>query len=346
MRASGGASALAVIVRLEGSAYRRPGAKVLVRDDGGMMGNVSGGCLENDVREVALKAIGDGRTVLAHYDTSGNEDRIWGLGVGCNGKVDVLVVPCSGWPAGILERLQALLEGDRPFALSWVVDGSARAGAMLVAEEDGRVTGTSGDATVDGIMAGQAAAPLRERRSRACERDGVRFFTEVLVPPPHLVVCGAGDDAVPLVSLAAEAGFRVTVIDHRDAYLPPERFPDAVGRIQARPGEEAERIPSGDNTYAVVKAHLLDQDRGWVEWFAARSVPYIGLLGSRARREEITAGLTAEQRARVYGPVGLDLGAEGPGQIAVSVVAEVMAVCSGRTPGHLRDRQKGLHEKG
>ena len=337
--AQGRPCALAVIVRLEGSAYRQPGAKVLVRDDGTLLGNVSGGCLEGDVRENALKLMSGSTARLLHYDTSGREDVVWGLGVGCNGKVDILVLPLvPGKQDGLLSELGSLLRGDSPVSIAYALAGDAAGQICIVGgRSPGAATGNAD------VLRGAAEEALKAGTSIYTDVGNVPVFSEFLSPPPHLVVCGAGDDAVPLVRLAAGAGFRVTVVDHRAAYLAPNRFPGAERLVKAHPGEGASEIPSGANALAVVKHHILAQDKGWIRFFAAAGSPYIGLLGSRSRREEILEGLDQEARSRVYGPVGLDLGAEGPEQVAISVVAEAMAVWAGRSPGHLRDRARPIH---
>ncbi len=340
LSAEGRPSALAMIVRLEGSAYRQPGAKLLIRDDGTMIGNVSGGCLENDVREMGLKAMRTGAPQMPHYDTSGNEDIIWGMGVGCNGKVDILVIPFTA-AGDVVQSVRDFLKGDEPFAISAVIAPRERAGRLLVSGRGGNI-GTAGDAALDAEAAAGAARQLAGRKSGLHACGDVQVFTEVLLPPPDAVIIGAGDDSIPLVRLAAECGFRVTLVDHRPAFLTKDRFPDAIRLVQARP-EDSVALPSSADTLVVVKAHILVQDRAWVGRFAATRVPYIGLLGSRSRREDIVSGLTPEQRSRVYGPVGLDLGAEGPEQVAVSIVAELMAAWSKRVPGHLRDRKQGIH---
>ena len=310
--------ALAMIVGLEGSAYRSPGAKLLVRDDGSMIGNVSGGCLESDVMENGLAAIKSRKSKLLHYDTGGGEDKIWGLGVGCGGKVDVLVIPFSTPGFGVaVESVRAYLRGDDTFCISTVVSGAPDVGRMTVANAE---------------------------QNKGSTQEGVRIFTEVLEPPPRLIVCGAGDNARPVIRLSAEAGFRVTVVDHRSAYLTESRFPDAVSLVAGRAEDAVFDFEVGRETLAVVMFHILVHDKAWVSRFAEKGVKYIGLLGSRSRRGDIMAGLSEEQKARVYGPVGLDIGAVGPEQVAISIVSEVLAVFSGRKPQHLRDRNRGIHE--
>jgi xanthine/CO dehydrogenase XdhC/CoxF family maturation factor len=173
--------------------------------------------------------------------------------------------------------------------------------------------------------------------------DSRQLFTEVLVPPPKLLVCGAGDDARPLVELATRVGFRVYVADHRTANLTAERFPAARKLLKLRPQHPSPELPADETTYAVVQTHALEHDKGWVNRLLATKVPYVGVLGPRARIRKILADLDAVNSERVYGPVGLDIGADGPEQVALSVVAEVLAVFSQRQSGHLREREAALH---
>jgi len=343
LKARGRRSALAVIVGIEGSAYRRSGAKLLICDDGSLLGNVSGGCLESDVREVGMGLLANGGVRLLHYDTTGREDVVWGFGVGCNGKVDILVQPADS--PGVRDTVDAvrnLTKGAAAFALCLVVAGRNLGRMVVVA--GGQVVGGGGISNLDAAIAERALTELPSGESRIHEFGESQVFIEVLRPPPSLVVCGAGDDSMPLVRLAADAGFRVTVVDHRPAFLTKERFPDAVALVKASADDAVNGFQLEKDAFAVVKSHVLVQDRGWVKRFADGSARYIGVLGSRWRRDEIIAPLSAEQRRTIYGPIGLDIGAEGPEQIAISVVSEVLAVWSGRTPMHLRDRREAIHE--
>jgi xanthine dehydrogenase accessory factor len=286
LRAAGRRCALATLTRVKGSAYRRPGARLLIRDDGIWLGNVSGGCLESDLRERAQRVIASGQPESVHYVTGGDTEVAWGLGLGCNGELDLWLEP--GPVAGCADLLQRLA-GEDPINVS----------------------------------AGE--------------------FRQTLAPPPHLIVAGAGDDAVPLVRYAAEAGFRVWVLDHRPAWLRDELFPDAWQRRRARPEQPPADLPRGARVLAVVKNHHLEIDRAWAGVLAAADVRYLGLLGPRARRDNILASLPDEARVRCHGPAGLDIGAEGPEQIAISIVAELLADWTGRAAGFLRDRTAPLH---
>jgi xanthine dehydrogenase accessory factor len=328
--------ALAVVTRIVGSAYRRPGAKLLIEDGGAVHGGVSGGCLEEDVRQIGLRAMETGQARLRHYATGDDEDKVWGLGLGCNGQVDILVQPVPPEARAAWETVGEMLRGDGPFALAYPLDEGGSGGVTVVVDS-GRRAGPT-DAAIE-AAAHDALLARRSGWARAGERT---LFVEVLTPPPRLLVCGAGDDARPLVSFAAAAGFRVLVADHRAALLTPARFPDARDLLSMRPTDESP-LPSDRETYAVVMTHSLDRDTEWVRRLLATDAAYIGLLGPRARTEGILEKLGASGSDRVFGPVGLDLGADGPEQVAISIVSELLSVWSGRQPRHLRERESAVH---
>jgi xanthine dehydrogenase accessory factor len=317
---AGRRAALATVVRIVGSAYRRPGAKFLIEETGETLGSVSGGCLEADVREVAKGVLETGTPSLRHYSTGTDEDIVWGLGLGCNGLVDVFIQPATEGPlAELAGRLRELLTGDAAFAVATAIDGD-EPGATAIVEPG---------AGVDGVQA----------------IGGRQVFVEVLPPPPHLVVCGAGDDARPLVAYAADVGFRVTVVDHRQGLMRPEWFPPKARLILARPEEPIE-LPPAARSLAVVKTHSLVHDREWVRRLLDAGVPYVGVLGPRARTETILREIGRDDPAdaeRVFGPVGLDIGADGPRQVAMSIVAELLAFTAHREPRHLSERREAIH---
>jgi xanthine dehydrogenase accessory factor len=339
---AGLSTALATVVRIDGSAYRRPGAKMLVASDGTMAGSVSGGCLEADVREVALTLLRDGPPSLVHYDTGGDDATVWGLGLGCNGAVDVFVQPCL--PASTaLTRVRELLAENRPFALSTVIAHPHGPGARLTTEANGRLTGSTGDPAFDATTGARATRRLDTGETGIDVEGAIRIFTEIFEPPPHLVICGAGDDSLPLAIYAGDAGFRVTVVDHRPAYLATERFAPDVRLVERRPEEGLHDIPAGPDTYFVIKGHGLALDREWLRQALDTASPYIGVLGPRARAEGLLEQLGLPASERVFGPVGLDVAAEGPEQIALSVVAELLSVRAARPPRHLRDKETAIH---
>ncbi len=345
---AGRRAALATVVHIVGSAYRRPGAKFLIEETGdNTLGSVSGGCLEADVREMARQQVlATGIPSLRHYSTGADEDMIWGLGLGCNGLIDIFIQPATGGPlAALAAPLRQLVAGDSPFSLLTVVDGEGLGASMIVGPE-GSVHGSLGSPDLDAQAVEHARGLLASGRSGVQKIAGRGVFIEVLPPPPHLIVCGAGDDARPLVAYAADAGFRVTLVDHRPALLDPVAFPQASQWLLARPDDPAVSLPPASRSLAVVKTHSLAVDREWVRRLLAAGLPYVGVLGPRARTESILRDIGAADPAdteRVFGPVGLDLGADGPRQVAVSIVAELLAFTARREPRHLVERKEAIH---
>ena len=367
LAAAGRRAAMATVVRIEGSAYRRPGAKLLVEEGGATRGGVSGGCLEADVREIGMTVMRGGAPRLRHYETGDDDRTVWGLGLGCNGAVDVFVQPVTSRDAlDAARRVRALLAGDAPFAVSTVVRGPSAVLGRTLVTLDGPPAGSTGTPGLHrGIgrraeedrapVCSQPAAPGLDREvarraevllavgeSKCYDIESAGVFTEVHVPPPRLVICGAGDDAMPLSAYASQVGFRVTVVDHRSAHLSRERFPDAE-RIERRPADGLDGLPLGPRAYPVVMTHSFEHDREWVRRLLGTDVSYIGLLGPRARGDEILHQVDAVATGRLFAPVGLRLGADGPEQVAVSIVAELLAVVTSSAPRHLRDEEGVIH---
>jgi xanthine dehydrogenase accessory factor len=313
-------SALATLVSVQGSSYRRPGARLLVKSDGSRIGSISGGCLEEDVMARAAKVLSSGQPDAVVYDTTSENDLVWGVGLGCHGVVRVLiekVEPRPPWAAALARNF----ETRRPTALAVAHGGSSESswGTRLAAPGD-------------------------------CP-DPEALFLDQVPPPPALVIFGAGDDAQPLTRTARELGWRVTVADPRPAFATAERFPTADARVVGPAESLVERVnPSGD-ALAVVMTHHYVHDVPILRDLIARPLRYLGLLGPRKRAEKILQDLensgvvlTAEQRHRLHAPIGLDLGADSPEQVALSIVAEIQATLTGRDAKPLRERTRPIHE--
>lgn len=335
-------AALATVVRVRGSAYRHEGAKLLVAEDGRSAGNVSGGCLEQDVREVALAVIRSGKAELKTYCSSADEIAAWDLGVGCEGEVVVYVEPASEPRPG--ER--ALLDERRRFAVCTLLEeGGTGAGTRLIVTSDG-MAGSLGTADLDALARRRGHAQLDAGSSALVDIAGRRIFVDVFLPPPELVVVGAGDDARPLVRLAADVGFRVVVVDRRPGYLTHARFPAAALLVDADGEHLAHVLPVDGDCYAVVMTHNFADDRAYLEALLTTPVAYVGMLGPRQRTDRILRTLGGEvalEDGRVYGPVGLDIGTDGAEQVALAVIAELLAVRSGRQARSLRERTAPIH---
>lgn len=335
-------AALATVVRVRGSAYRHEGAKLAVAEDGSTAGNVSGGCLEQDVREVALQVIKKGQAELRSYCSSTDEIAAWDLGVGCEGQVDVLVEPTTVRP-----RVRQLLDGRERFAVCTLLPTREERGegrSSIVTPE--RVEGGLGSKDLDTRATAKAREMIESGESAMHDIAGRSVFIDVLVPPPQLLVLGAGDDARPLARFAAEVGFRVVVVDRRQGLLTPERFPAAALLVESGGADLPEKLLLDAECYAVVMNHNFADDQAYVRALLRSPVAYLGLLGPRQRTERILHNLASDgpvDEARIYGPVGLDIGTDGAEQVALAVIAEMLAVRSGRRARSLRERRVAIH---
>lgn len=356
LSAKGERMALATIVAVRGSTYRRPGARLLVPEDGAPVGNLSGGCLEGDVADVARVVIEEGRARLAAWDLTAEDDAVWGLGLGCNGAIDVFIEPAEQ-AAAVAGVLRAALEEERPISVVTVLESSrrdVRPGARLIVRPDGDRAGSLGDGGVDDAAAQAAGRLLAEERSEVRRlADDVRAFVEVLDPPLRLVICGAGHDAIPLVRAAAVLGWNVVVVDDRPAFLTRERFPEAASFVAVdEPGQAAKAAVVDERTYAIVMTHHFLRDKEYVRSLVGSPAPYVAMLGPGARTERLLmelrdegVAIDEETRARIHAPAGLDLGGEGPEEIAEAIVAEIVAVKRRRRGGFLRDRPGPIHDR-
>ena len=349
--------ALATVVAIRGSTYRREGARLAIPADGAPVGTISGGCLEGEVCQIAGDVMREGTTRLLHYDLTADDEAVWGWGLGCNGVIDVFVEPAERavQMAGAIRRA---IDEQRELAAVTVVEAPESSatgpGARLLYEPDGTVEGTLGDAALDQAAVDAARQALIDDRSRIVPLGaGVNAFVEALLPPIRLLVCGAGHDAIPLVRFAAGLGWRVEVVDDRQAFLTKERFPEATGFVRLDEPERAADGTSPDRrTFPVVMTHNFLRDKDYLRAFLGTPVPYIGMLGPNTRLVKLLQELAREgyvpnpdDMRVVHSPAGLDLGAEGPEEIAWAVIGEVMAVRSGRGAGFLKDRAGHIHDR-
>jgi xanthine/CO dehydrogenase XdhC/CoxF family maturation factor len=318
---------LATVVGVRGSTYRGLAARQLVSADGTSVGTVSGGCLDQDLTRVMGEVIAGNRPRLVEYDLTADEEAVWGWGIGCNGVTSLLVEPAAGArqlaeavKAGALAILHSLEEGD--LGLHQPVNAG------------------------DPVWGDEVAAALADGRHRVVQRDGQRYLLEMVSTKPSLVVCGAGHDAVPMVKLATELGFEVTVADERRQFLTRERFPQASALVHCAPADLAETVALTPATSVVIMSHSYLRDVDYLASVMSRPVAYIGCLGPGERLERMLKDLEArgmtwspEEIAHVRGPAGLDIGADGPVEIAWSVLSEILAVRRRRSGGPLVARK-------
>jgi xanthine/CO dehydrogenase XdhC/CoxF family maturation factor len=328
-----------------------------VPEDGAPVGNLSGGCLEGDVADMARVVMEEGTARLAGWDLTADDDEVWGLGLGCNGAIEVFIEPAER-AAAVTGALREALDHERPICVITALESDApelvAPGARLVVRPDGTSQGTLGVGTVDGEATVAAKELLSAGRSEIRTfAHATRAFVEVLEPPLRLVVCGAGHDAIAMVRAAAGIGWRPVVVDDRAVFLSDERFPAAYGFVHVEePAQVVDRAPLDERTWVVVMTHNYLRDRDYLRGLLRSDVGYIAMLGPAARTQRILMDLADEgvestdrDRARIHGPAGLDLGAEGPDEIAHAIIAEILAVKHDREGGSLRERPGPIHER-
>lgn len=358
LRAAGKSAVLATVVSIEGSSYRLPGARMLIADATWKAGSVSGGCLESDVVLRAREVLEKKQAAVVTYDTTSDEDIVFGVGLGCRGIIKVLIEPVTPQRADpdLVTFIVRCIDRRQTGVVATVigVEGQvdAKPGRRLVRSANGEVISDIPDGALNAAIEAYLAHSPADSHSTAFDlADGTaQVFVEVVRPPIPFVVFGAGHDAIPAVRLAKELGWHVTVSDHRAAYATVERFPLADEVIVASPNEMVGRISLTSETVALVMTHSYLRDLELLKILLPSPVRYVGLLGPRRRADELLAELerqsvriTPEQRRRLYAPVGLDLGAEGPEGVALSILAEIQSVIANREPGHLRARKGAIH---
>lgn len=332
-RTAGRAVALGVLLDTAGSTYRRPGALLLIADSGEYAGLLAGGCLEGDLAEHALTVIGTGRARVVTYDLRNEHDPIWGLGLGCEGAMRILLVrvgPQERWQP--LSHMAAALASDTQAAVGIVAESTDPAiapGALILPAGEDAPAAPSAPREVlagatDALRAlARAAGPQWHEVPGRC-----RVFLLPVSPPPRLLLLGAGPDALPVADFAARLHWKVTVVDHRPAYAVAARFPSAERVVLAHPDELSQSLAPERFTAAVVMSHHLPTDLQYLHSLCVSPPPYIGLLGPAARREKLLAELGVEAmrlRERLHAPVGLNLGGRSPEAIALAIVAEILA---------------------
>lgn len=350
--ADGREAALATIVSVEGSAYRRPGAKMLVEANGESYGLITAGCIEDEVMALVEEVLTEGKPRIETYDLMEDDD-IWGLGLGCNGIIDVLVEPVT--PA-LTPLIHAV--ADRQSIGQLTIVSESEAIGTRAYYQDGDWIAID-DAVPDWVLeeASSATETLVEENkadtlTRSSDDDHVRVFIEGIQPAPRLLVLGSGPDVGPMVELGRRNGFITEVASFRGAVDIEERFPEANAHYSTKPAMLGDVAALDGQTYAVVMTHNFLDDRIALGELVDAGIPYIGLMGPRKRFEEMCEDFAEENRSfsedelsRIYTPVGLDLGSGTPYGIATSVIAEVMAVANGRTPRHLKTREGPIHER-
>ncbi len=359
-RQAGEALALATVVHVEGSSYRMPGARMLVQQNGRMTGAISGGCLEGDALRKALFAIGQKSNMLVTYDTS-DDDLTLGVQLGCNGIVHILFEPIDFTnPRNPVELLKACVDGERQPAALVTLFSLQRAVPQM-----GTVFFNKGaQSQVYLTKAELLKNHLEEHAKLAIESqqsftgslriNDVHYqaFYEFISPPISLCIVGAGNDALPLLAIAKSLGWQVTVIDGRESHLTKARFPSADRLLLRQAADALSQTTIDPQTAVVLMTHNYQYDKMVLAELLKTKVGYVGCLGPKKKLvrmldelREAGNHLTAQDIARIYGPVGLNIGAEAPEEVALAIVAEILAVFRSANAGFLKDQAGGVHKR-
>lgn len=344
-------AALVTVVAVEGSGYRRPGAKMIVGGDGKTRGAVTAGCLEGPVTELAHETIDRAAPQTETYDLTDNETDAWGLGLGCNGIIDVFVEPIDESFAPIINKLEER-QSVTAFTAVCSADPGVNVGDRTVMAK-GRRKAVGRDALSSDVirMAMDRAGSLSTDESGCVTvetADGdVRVFVDRIEPAPELLLFGGQEDINPVASLAAQAGFHVRVATARGGHADPERYPAADEVVATHPSDLADLVMAPDYTYAVVMSHNLIDDRIALDALLDTDIQYIGLMGPRKRFRELREEIDLKGRnpERIATPVGLDLGGDEPISIGFSIVSELLTVhndCSGE---RLTNQNGSIHDR-
>ncbi len=336
---------LATVVDVIGSGYRRPGARMLIDKNGYSIGTVSGGCLEADVLERAKKVLQTGASTVITYDTTNDENSVFGLGMGCRGIVRILLEPIEK-DADFFEFVSDILVRRKTGKIVTILNPNKpnlRIGSRFY---QGEFNYFGIQPTVNEII---ELKSLPENISTVTNLSFGEVFLEKIKPTLNLLLFGVGYDALPLVKFAKELGWRVTAIDHRASFANAERLPEA-DEIFVSPGENLpDEIFADENSVAVIMTHNYERDRDILRRLLHSKCLYVGALGPKKRTEklleEIGETLSQEKLKRLHAPIGLDIGADTPEAIALSIVAEIQAVLSSRGGGFLRERKGSIYER-
>ena len=355
-------SALVTVVHLDGSSYRRPGARMLVNDDGRITGAISGGCLEGDALKKALFAISEQKNTLFTYDTSKEDDSEMGIHLGCEGLIQVLFESIdSEKEENPIQLLSKALAVRQKAVLVTLFDldnnQNVQYGTCLLLEENGTLSGKIPlqqfeEAVLKDITDVMQNGESVFKQYKSGDVSVTAFF-EFLHPPVSLVVLGAGNDAIPLMKFADVLGWDFRIVDRRDTHANKERYPTASQILVANPDVALEHLAYDNRTFFVLVTHSYKCDYYMLKSLCAAAVPYIGILGPKKKLhrmlEEIQHNegihLNADKVATIYGPTGLDIGAETPEEIALSIIAEIQAVLTGKMGGMLKTKNEVIHSR-
>ena len=352
-------TALATVVHVEGSSYRRPGARMLIEDDGKLTGAISGGCLEGDALRKALLVMTEKRSRLVTYDTMDDDDAKFGVGLGCNGIIQVLIEPIDiSNPDNPIQYLKKVNENRQAAVLVTLFSLQDRKGpqygtCLLLKEDGGLVQHVP---VLKEVLLADANEVLINQNSSfknyTSDDHNITAFIEVIKPPVSIIIIGAGNDVVPLVNMADILGWETTVVDGRANYAKQERFVSACQVLVAKPENVLEQITIDEHTVFLLMTHNYNYDMAMLRQLLGKNMTYIGMLGPKIKRERMLnelkdegSNFTGQQLSVLHSPVGLDIGAETSEEIALSILAEIKAMFANKDVQSLRKIKEVIHPR-
>jgi len=351
-------TALATVVHVDGSSYRRPGARMLITDEGQLTGAISGGCLEGDALRKALLVMSQQRSMLVTYDTMDEDDAKLGIGLGCNGIIQVLIEPINPVEANNpVQLLKAVAEKRQKAVLVTLFSlenkRDTQPGTCLLLKENEQ---TERNVPLKSILIKDGMQVLQNGhsifRTYQSENQSMTAFIELVEPAVSLIAIGAGNDVIPLIAMAELLGWETTVIDGRPAYAKKERFVSSCQVLVSKPENVISQIAIDERTVFLLMTHNYNYDMAMLHQLLLKNVTYVGMLGPKKKLERILdelqeqgANFTQQQLASVHSPVGLDIGAETSEEIALSILSEIKAVFSGKQGLSLHANTGTIHSR-
>jgi xanthine dehydrogenase accessory factor len=325
-RAENKSIALATVIQTWGSSPRRAGAKMAITPEGGISGSVSGGCVEGAVFEEGVAALNSNRPQLLHFGVA--DETAWEVGLACGGSIDVFVKPLD---TELFKSLHSVLVEEQSAVLATIVKGPDEIlGREMLVREDGKVTGSIHDEWNEQVLSVARETLAQGESRRVILNEDVEVFMEVISPPPTLIAVGGVHITIALMALAKTLGYRTVVVDPRSAFGNEERFPNVDQLIQKWPQEAFQQISLTRSTAVAMLTHDPKLDDPALKIALPSPAFYVGALGSKTtqakRRQRLfDEGLTDAQLNRLHGPIGLEIGAGTPEEIAISIMAEIVA---------------------
>lgn len=349
-------AALATVVKVRGSSYRSPGARMLIMEDGKWVGSISGGCLEGDALRKARQVMTDQKSVTVTYDTREESNQHLGIGLGCNGVIDVLIEPVVSKENNPVTLFESFTETKEAVALATVFASESENGQKLLLEASAEKFSSFSISELKDVvkhdMRGLFQTKKSEARKYYVNNKEFEVFIELIQPCISLIIFGGGFDARPVSQLAKSLGWHVSVTDECIAHIAPVFFPSA-DKISLCERTFIDRdFEITPYTACVLMSHNYEYDRDVLRKLINTNTPYIGILGPRKRFEKMVTELeaqgitlTGDDHHRIHSPIGLDIGAETPDEIAISIVSEIQGKFSNRSGGFLKYRNSPIHHR-